>query len=119
MPFCVNPVSLVALLEPDVSVAIPVDQRAGRLALAYEKRVTAEMRDTSFSLPVGAAFGIKPPRIHPLEVIAAIADGSPGTEDCYLVGRTAIIAIPSFLVERCLTTTAISALPSRLKSPRS
>ena len=36
---------LVALLEPDIALAIPVDQRAGCLAPAYEERVPAKMRN--------------------------------------------------------------------------
>ena len=80
--------TLVALLKPGVALAVPVDQRAGCLALTHEKRVTAEMWDTSLSFLGCAAFGINLPGIHPLEVIIAIADGVSCSENCYLVGRT-------------------------------
>ena len=37
---------LITLLTPDVALSIPVDQRAGCLALAHEKRVATKLRDT-------------------------------------------------------------------------
>src|SRR5205809_2761973 len=79
---------LVAQLKPNVVFAIPVDQRAGCLALTDEKRVTAEMWDTTLSFLDGAAFGINLPRIHPLEVITAIADCVSRSDNRHLVGRT-------------------------------
>ena len=79
---------LVAQLKPNVVFAIPVDQRAGCLALTDEKRVTAEMWDTTLSFLDGAAFGINLPRIHPLEVITAIADCVSRSNNRYRVGRT-------------------------------
>ena len=45
---CLPPM-LVALLEPDVAFAVPVDQRAGCLALTHEKRVSAKMWDACFT----------------------------------------------------------------------
>src|SRR6266550_3476565 len=80
--------SLVALLKPDIALAIPVNQRASCLALAHEQRIATEMWDTSFNFLGGASFGTNLPRIHPLEVITAIADCVSRSDNRYLVGRT-------------------------------
>src|SRR5256885_16849117 len=50
---CLPPM-LVALLEPDVAFAVPVDQRAGCLALTHEKRVSAKMWDACFTRRVAS-----------------------------------------------------------------
>src|SRR5947207_15855007 len=79
---------LVALLEPDVALAVPVNQRASGLALAHEQRIATEMWDTSISFTDGAGFGINLPRIHPLDVITAIADCVSRSDNRYLLART-------------------------------
>src|SRR5207247_9357679 len=77
-----------ALLDPYVGFAAPVNQRASGLALSPEQRIATERWDTSISFMDRAAFGIKLPRIHPLEVITAIADCVSRSDNRYLVGRT-------------------------------
>ena len=47
-----------------------------------------EMSEANFSgFSRHTLFGINLPGIHPLEVVATVADANPGAENCYLVRR--------------------------------
>src|SRR5437762_14361396 len=84
----VHEVLLVALLEPDVTFAVPVDQRAGCLGLTHGERVATQVWDLCFTAFFGGTrFGVYLPGIHPLEVVATVADRSPCTENCHLASR--------------------------------
>src|SRR5438552_2693770 len=84
LPFIRPP--LIALLQPDIVFPVPVDQRAGCLALTHEKRVSAQMWEAFFTaFERHTVFGINLPRIHPLEVVTTITDGSSSTKNCCLL----------------------------------
>ena len=65
----------------------------------------------------GTRLGVNLPGIHPFEIIATVADANAGPENCHLSTRTMNDRNPKFPVELSFTKTAVSILPSPLKSP--
>ena len=54
-----------------------MDQRASGFALLTQERVPAEMWNTGFTYGVGGTrLGVNLPRIHLVEIIAAVADAN-------------------------------------------
>jgi hypothetical protein len=80
---------LVALLGPDILLAIPIDQRAGGFTFLNQKCVAAEMWGAAFLCGVTRwRFRINLLRIHPFEVVAPVPDANARTENDYFSGCT-------------------------------
>src|SRR5437867_10913366 len=78
----------VALLGPNIALPVPVDQRAGCLALLHEECVAAEIWGVCFTtFSSRTVFGKNPPGIHPFEVVPTVANGNSGAQNNYLVCR--------------------------------
>ena len=105
---------LIALRGPDVSLAVPINQRAGRLALLYQNCIAAETWNAGFA---GTRLEVNLPRIHPFEIIATVADANASLENCHLSSGTMIDRNPNLPGRAFFTKTAVSILRSPLKSP--